>query len=407
MTQPDPPATLSPLKRALLAIEEMEGRLRASERRLREPIAVIGVGCRFPGGANDPQSCWELLRAGRDAVVEVPRDRWDIDAYYDPDPDAPGKMCTRWGGFLEQVDRFDPELFGISPREAVTMDPQQRLLLEVTWETLERAGQSPERLMGTRTGVFVGIATGDYAQTLAQNVDPSRIDAYFASGVAHSIASGRLSYCLGLQGVSVSIDTACSSSLVAVHQACASLRTGESQMAIAAGVNVVLRPDHGITFSKSRMMAADGRCKAFDARADGFVRAEGCGVVLLKRLADAQRDGDTILAVIRGTAVNQDGASSGLTAPNGASQEALIRAALTDAELQPDDVGYIEAHGTGTSLGDPIEVRALGRVFGGRPANTTAANRVGEDQLRPSRIRGGHHGLHQGSAVPRASGDSA
>ncbi|MEP7245884.1 MAG: type I polyketide synthase, partial [Gammaproteobacteria bacterium] len=371
MSQPTDNSTqLSPVKRALLALEEMQKRLTASEQRLREPVAIIGIGCRFPGGASDPDKCWDLLRAGRDAVAEVPRDRWDVEAYYDPDPDAPGKMSTRWGGFLDRVDTFDPELFGISPREAVTMDPQQRLLLEVTWEALERAGQSPERLNGTRTGVFVGIATGDYAEILAQNVDPSRIDAYFASGVAHSIASGRLSYCLGLQGPSVSIDTACSSSLVAVHQACTSLRTRESDMAIAAGVNVVLRPEHGITFSKSRMMAADGRCKAFDARADGFVRAEGCGVVLLKRLADAQRDGDPILAVIRGTAVNQDGASSGLTAPNGASQEALIRAALGNADLEPDDVSYIEAHGTGTSLGDPIEVRALGGVFGRRSAKT-------------------------------------
>jgi acyl transferase domain-containing protein/NADPH:quinone reductase-like Zn-dependent oxidoreductase/NAD(P)-dependent dehydrogenase (short-subunit alcohol dehydrogenase family)/SAM-dependent methyltransferase/acyl carrier protein len=355
---------VSPVKRALIALEDMKARLQASELRMSQPLAIVGMGCRFPGGADSPEECWKLLREGRDAVTEVPRDRWDIDAYYDPDPDAPGKMSTRWGGFLQGVDRFDPELFGISPREAVTMDPQQRILLEVVWEALERAGISPERLMGSRTGVFLGIATNDYAEILAQNTAPDRIDAYFASGVAHSIASGRISYCLGLQGPSVSIDTACSSSLVAVAQACQSLRVGDSDMAIAAGVNVVLRPDHGITFSKSRMMAPDGRCKTFDARADGFVRAEGCGVLILKRLSDAQAAGDDVLAVIRGVALNQDGASSGLTAPNGASQEALLRAALANAQLNPDDVAYIEAHGTGTSLGDPIEVRALGKVFG-------------------------------------------
>ncbi|HEU4625136.1 MAG TPA: SDR family NAD(P)-dependent oxidoreductase [Steroidobacteraceae bacterium] len=375
MTQPSDPATLSPVKRALLALEEMQSRLHASERRLREPVAVIGIGCRFPGGANDPDSYWSLLRSGRDAIVEVPPDRWDVDAYYDPNPDAPGKMSTRWGGFIDEVDRFDPQLFGISPREALTMDPQQRLLLEVTWEALERAGQNPERLKGTRTGVFVAIATSDYWHTLLHDVDPSRIDAHFATGISHSIASGRISYCLGLQGVCLSIDTGCSGSLLSIHQACASLRTGESQLAIAAGVNLILRPELAITYSKARMMAPDGRCKAFDARANGFVRGEGCGVVILKRLADAQRDGDPILAIIRGTASNQDGASSGLTAPNGAAQEALIRAALADGELHPDAVGYVEAHGTGTSLGDPIEVRALGNIFGSRARS--AALRIG------------------------------
>ncbi|HVY79495.1 MAG TPA: type I polyketide synthase, partial [Steroidobacteraceae bacterium] len=375
MTQPSDPSTLSPVKRALLALEEMQSRLHASERRLREPVAVIGIGCRFPGGANDPDSYWALLRSGRDAIVEVPPDRWDVDAYYDPNPDAPGKMSTRWGGFIDQVDRFDPQLFGISPREALTMDPQQRLLLEVTWEALERAGQNPERLKGTRTGVFVAIATSDYWHTLLHDVDPSRIDAHFATGISHSIASGRISYCLGLQGVCLSIDTGCSGSLLSIHQACTSLRTGESQLAIAAGVNLILRPELAITYSKARMMAPDGRCKAFDARANGFVRGEGCGVVVLKRLADAQRDRDPILAIIRGTASNQDGASSGLTAPNGAAQEALIRAALADGELHPDAVGYVEAHGTGTSLGDPIEVRALGNIFGSRARS--AALRIG------------------------------
>ena len=348
----------------------MQARLRESERSRKEPIAVIGMSCRFPGGVVSPETYWQLLREGRDAIVEVPSDRWDVDLYYNPDPDALGKMCTRWGGFLDQIDQFDPELFGIAPREAVSMDPQQRLLLEVSWEALERSGQSPEKLSGSRSGVFVGIASGDYAQILSHNADRAHVDAYFASGVAHSIASGRLSYLLGLQGPSLSIDTACSSSLVAIHQACQSLRIDECRMALAGGVNVVLLPDNSIVFSKSHMMARDGRCKAFDARADGFVRSEGCGVVVLKRLSDALADGDQVLALIRASAINQDGPSSGLTAPNGPAQEALMREALAYAEISPADVSYVEAHGTGTSLGDPIEVRALGSVFGpGRPAD--------------------------------------
>jgi len=362
---------LSPTKRAILELRELRARLEEQERRRAEPIAIVGIGCRFPGGAIDPDTFWRLLSDGVDAISEVPPDRWDIDAYYDADPDAPGKMSTRWGGFLENVDQFDPDFFGISTREAATLDPQQRLLLEVTWEALERAGYAPERLFGSSTGVFVGIGSFDYMQLQLQRQDASLIDAYLATGGCHSVASGRLSYVLGLQGPSVSVDTACSSSLVGVHMACQSLRVRECNLAVAGGVNVILAPELLINFSKSHMMAPDGRCKVFDAAADGFVRAEGCGVVVLQRLSDALAQRANILAVVRGSAINQDGRSSGLTAPNGPSQQAVIGAALASAGVQPADIDYVEAHGTGTSLGDPIEVHALGAALGeGRSAAT-------------------------------------
>ncbi len=360
-------AKLSPKRLALLAAD-LQARVDDLERARTEPIAIIGMGCRFPG-ANDPEAFWKLLDGGIDAITEVPRARWDVDAWYDPDPDAAGKMSTRFGGFLEHVDRFDAGFFRIAPREAVSMDPQQRLLLEVSWEALEDAGHAPDQLTGTRTSVFVGVCNSDYYQ-LVMKGDPRRLDAYVASGGSHSVAAGRLSYALGLQGPSVAVDTACSSSLVAVHLACQSLRAGESRMALAGGVNLVITPDVTMLLSRARMMAPDGRCKVFDARADGFVRGEGCGVVVLKRLADAQADGDRVLAVIRGTAVNQDGRSNGLTAPNGPAQEAVIREALAAAGVKPREVGYVEAHGTGTSLGDPIELQALGAVLGvERPAS--------------------------------------
>ena len=361
---------LSPVKRALIELREMRAQLDAVERARTEPLAVIGLGCRFPGGADDPDAFWDLLCSGTDAITEVPLDRWDAKLHYDPDPTTPGKLSTRWGGFLERVDRFDPHFFGISPREAVSMDPQQRLLLEVTWEALERAGYAPSRLVGTRTGVFVGAATNDYSHLLTKPNELRSLDAYFATGNSDSVSSGRLSYVLGLQGPSMSVDTACSSSLTAVHLACQSLRAGECRMAVAAGVNVILLPDIGVSLSKARMMAPDGRCKTFDARADGFVRAEGCGVAVLKRLSDAVADGDTILAVVRGSAVNQDGRSSGLTVPNGPSQTSVIRDALANGRVQPHEVGYVETHGTGTELGDPIEVQALGAALGvDRPAD--------------------------------------
>ncbi|MCC7358230.1 MAG: amino acid adenylation domain-containing protein [Anaerolineales bacterium] len=326
-----------------------------------EPIAIIGLGCRFPG-APDAEAFWQLLRDGVDAISVVPTDRWPVDELYAPEPGTRGKMSTRWGGFLDDVGHFDPHFFGISPREAARMDPQQRLLLEVAWEALENAGLPPDQLAGTNTGVFMGISSYDYSRLLFG--DPGRIDAYTGTGNAHSIAANRLSYTLDLRGPSLAIDTACSSSLVALHLACESLRRGESEVALAGGVNLILAPELTITFSQARMMAADGRCKTFDAKADGYVRGEGCGVVVLKRLAQAQADGDPILAVVRGSAVNQDGRSNGLTAPNGLAQQAVIRAALERAGVPAGDLDYVEAHGTGTPLGDPIEVQALGAVLG-------------------------------------------
>jgi microcystin synthetase protein McyG len=353
---------LSPKKLALLAMD-LKKRADLAEAAQRTPIAVIGIGCRFPGGVADPQGFWSLLQEGKDAIGEVPADRWDIDAYYDPDPDAPGKMNTRYGGFVEDVEKFDPHFFGIAPREALSMDPQQRLLLEVSWEALENAGIAAERLVESSTGVFVGISSHDYFQYRVAG-NPAAFDAYSASGGSHAITSGRLSYFLGTRGPSLAIDTACSSSLVSVHLACLSLRTGECDMALAGGVNLILGPDTTIMLSKSGMMAGDGRCKTFDASADGFVRGEGCGIVVLKPLDKALADGDRILAIIAGTAINQDGRSNGLTAPHGPAQEAVIRAALKNAGVEPSDVGFVETHGTGTSLGDPIEVQALAAVFG-------------------------------------------
>lgn len=356
---------LSPIKRALQEVREMRAKLEAMEQAGREPIAIIGMACRYPGGVNSPDDYWKLLCNGVDAISEIPKDRWNIDSFYDPDPDAAGKILTRWGGFIEGVDQFDPQFFGISPREAEGMDPQHRLLIEVVWEALEHAGQAPDKLTGSATGVFTGISVSDYYQIMTQQTH-DKLDVYLAQGTAHSAASGRISYLLGLQGPAVSIDTACSSSLVATHLAIQSLRTGESRMAIAGGVNTILLPEVHISFSRARMISGDGRCKTFDARADGFVRSEGCGIVVLKRLSDALADGDNILAVIRGSAVNQDGRSSGLTAPNGPSQEAVIRTALANAGVEPAGVGYVETHGTGTSLGDPIEVQALGAVLGAK-----------------------------------------
>ncbi|WP_017654183.1 type I polyketide synthase [Fortiea contorta] len=318
-------------------------------------IAIVGLGCRYPG-ADNPNAFWELLRKGIDAISEVPQQRWDANQFYDPKR-TPGKMNTRWGGFLPQVDQFDAPFFGISPREAESLDPQQRLLLEVSWEALENAGQAPDKLAGSNTGVFVGISNFDYAHL------QSKLDAYTGTGNAFSIAANRISYFLDFHGPSLAVDTACSSSLVALHQACQSLRQGECNLALAAGVNLILTPQLTITFSQAGMMASDGRCKTFDADADGYVRGEGCGVVVLKRLSDAERDGDNILAVIKGSAVNQDGRSNGLTAPNGQAQQAVIRQAMRNAGVSPHEIGYIEAHGTGTFLGDPIEINSLKAVL--------------------------------------------
>ncbi|MGE3911971.1 MAG: beta-ketoacyl synthase N-terminal-like domain-containing protein, partial [Chloroflexota bacterium] len=311
---------LSPKRLALLALE-LQTKLDALEQAHAEPIAVVGMGCRFPGEADSPDAFWRLLRDGGDAVSEVPSSRWDISDLFDPDPDAAGKLATRWGGFLPDIDQFDPHFFGISPREAISMDPQQRLLAEVAWEAFEDAGLAPDSLIGSSTGVFVGILGVDYLQLLIAQ-DPTALDSYLATGNGHSVASGRLSYLLGLNGPSLSVDTSCSASLVAVHLAIQSLRNRECRMALAGGVNVILTPETTMGMSRARMMAADGRCKAFDAAADGFVRSEGCGLIVLKRWSDAVADGDHVLALLRGSAVNQDGRSNGLTAPNGPSQVA-------------------------------------------------------------------------------------
>lgn len=386
------PTELSPLKQAFLALEEAEAKLAALEKARHEPIAVVGMGCRFPGRADTPTGFWKNLRAGYDAIGEVPPERWKIEEYYDPDPESPGKMATRWGGFIQGVDQFDPDRFGITPREARSMDPQQRLLMEVAWEALADAGHAGLRdLEGSDTGVFVGIATDDYAQLQMQAKGLPGIDTYFVSGAARSIASGRLSYYFGFHGPAVSVDTACSSSLLAVHQACRSLLDGECRMALAAGVNLILAPANTVALTKYQMMAPDGRCKAFDAAADGFVRGEGCGVVVLKRLSDAVADRDSIYALILGSAANQDGPSSGLTVPNGPAQEAVIRAALTKARLQPHEVDYIEAHGTGTALGDPIEVRALGGCF--------SAGRTADSPLRIGSVKSNIGHLEAASGI--------
>ena len=359
-----PLSDLSPVKQAFLALEEAEAKLEAIERAKAEPIAIIGIGCRFPGRSDTPEAFWQNLIEGREAIVEVPPDRWAIEHYYDPDPEVPGKMVTRWGGFIDSVDRFDAERFGITPREARSMDPQQRLLMEVAWQALVHSGHGNlDELEGSATGVFIGIASDDYAQLQMEERGLRGIDTYFGSGAARSIASGRLAYYFGFHGPAVSIDTACSSSLLAVHQACRSLKDGECRMALAAGVNLILAPANTVALSKYQMMAPDGRCKAFDAAADGFVRGEGCGVVVLKPLEDAMADRDPILALIMGSAANQDGLSSGLTVPNGPAQESVIRAALERAKVKSSEIDYVETHGTGTALGDPIEVRALGACF--------------------------------------------
>ncbi|QWR78733.1 type I polyketide synthase [Candidatus Magnetomonas plexicatena] len=351
------------MKKALMELKDMRGRLESMEYRQHEPIAIIGLGCRLPGGVINPNSYWKMLEHGTDAITEVPASRWDIDDYYSSDPDAPGKMYCRYGGFLDSVDTFDAHLFGISPKETVNIDPQHRILLEVTWEAIENAAISSDTLYGSNTGVFVGISGFEYGALQFTAQDARLINAYSGVGAGLCVAAGRLSYTFGLTGPSMSIDTACSSSLVATHLAVQSLRRRECNMGIAAGVNLILIPAPNIIFSRARMLSPYGRCKTFDASADGYVRGEGCGVVVLKRLSDALSDGDKILAIIRGSAVNQDGPSGGLTVPSGPAQGRVIRSALSDGGVEPAEVSYIEAHGTGTPLGDPIEVNSLGAVF--------------------------------------------
>lgn len=325
-----------------------------------EPIAIIGMACRFPG-ANNPAELWQLLRSGVDAVTEIPADRWNADRFYDEDASVPGKMNTRWGGFLERIGYFDAHFFRVSPREAPHLDPQQRFLMEGTWEALEDAGQVPGQLGGTKTGVFIGIMGSDYADTPMN--DPLLVKFYTVTGHSRGIAANRLSHFFDFRGPSMSIDTACSSSLVATNLACRSLWSGESTLAIAGGANLILSPEGTIWYAKAGLLARDGRCKTFDSRADGLVRSEGVGVVVLKLLSQALADGDPIHAIIKGGAINQDGRSNGLTAPNRWAQEALIREACAQADVSPGQVSYVEAHGTGTALGDPIEAQALGAVL--------------------------------------------
>jgi acyl transferase domain-containing protein/acyl carrier protein len=351
------------LKSAVLAIKTLQTRLASAESSMREPIAVIGMGCRFPGGAIDPESYWQLLRDGRDGMGEIPGWRWPVEEFYSADPNAPGKMYVRRAGFVEGIENFDADFFGIAAREALRLDPQQRLLLEVAWEALEDAGVAPNGLAGSSTGVFVGITYSDYGEVL-HDAGGEYIDTYHMTGSCLNFAPGRIAYYLGLQGPALAIDSACSSSLVAVDTACRSLRTRQCDLALSCGVNAMLSPEAFVTRCKARMLSADGVCRTFDASASGFARGEGAGVVVLKRLTDAQADGDRILAVILGSAVNQDGKTSGLTVPNRHAQEAVIRKALGFAGVATTDIQYIEAHGTATPLGDPIEVRALANVLG-------------------------------------------
>ena len=327
------------------------------------PIAIIGMGCRFPGNINDVETFWNYMLSGQDPITEVPDTRWNVNKLYDEDYQKPGKMSTRYGGFLTSVDCFDANFFNISPKEAKQMDPQQRLFLEVAWQAIEHAALNPEDLERSSTGVFVGVSMHDYEHLQAQTNGYEQVNAYSNLGTASSSVGARLSYFLGLNGPSFAIDTACSSSMAALYQASLCLRSGDCDMAFVGGVNLILSPEPSIGYSQAHMLAPDGHCKTFDEQADGYVRSEGCGVILLKRLDSALADGDRIYAVIRSTVANQDGASSGITAPNMLAQKQMLLDGLFCADLQPEDIDFFETHGTGTYLGDPIEVDAINQVY--------------------------------------------